>query len=343
MRAMRPYRLAVATTFLLLLLSAAVVAYWFWATQALEVGIAEWRAEQIERGYDITYQGPTFEGFPFALSVSFREPKVVTPQGLTWQGPPVYGEAKLWDPFTIDLHFPGLHRLRKTEDDPENLADISAEQADGRVVLQSDGKVESARIVLGGLQVSGTATENVTLQRLTARLGPLRKSDGESLDELDLAGEALQVDLPPGRGGLLGDSLARISFDSTLVGGIPKGKPAEALPVWRDNGGRVRFHHLTALWGPLNLLAEGRLELDDAMRPAGLFETKMKGIGEIIDKLIETGKIKPEAAFAAKLAIAAMGRRDSATGESVLQAPVSLREGYLYLGPLPLLPVPPVL
>ena len=63
-----------------------------------------------------------FGGFPFALSVSFRAPRVTTPQGLTWQGPPILGEAKLWDPFTIDLRFPGLHRLSLTEDgEPERM------------------------------------------------------------------------------------------------------------------------------------------------------------------------------------------------------------------------------
>ena len=71
---MQRYRIAVAVSLLLLLISAAVIGTWFWARQALETGIAQWRAEQIERGFDIAYRGPDFAGFPFALSVSFREP-----------------------------------------------------------------------------------------------------------------------------------------------------------------------------------------------------------------------------------------------------------------------------
>jgi hypothetical protein len=86
MPAMRPHRLAVAATLVLLLLSAAVVGAWLWARQALDDGIGRWRAEQIERGYAIDYTGPEFGGFPFALSVSFGDPRVTTPQGLTWRG-----------------------------------------------------------------------------------------------------------------------------------------------------------------------------------------------------------------------------------------------------------------
>ncbi len=348
---MRRYRLAVLASLLLLVASAAVTGTWLWARQALGEGIARWRDQQIERGYAIDYAGPEFGGFPFALSVSFREPRVTTPQGLTWQGPPVLGAAKLWDPFTIDLRFPGLHRLNASEEairaatgtELPREADIAVEDASGRVVLRPDGKVQSASVDLASLVLSGPQVETATLQRLTARLGPLRPASGETLEELDLVGEVLGVALPAGRGGLLGDRVDRVSLDSTLVGGIPPGKPAEALPAWRERGGRWRFQRLAVLWGPLDLRAEGVLALDAALRPAGEFETEMKGAGKIIDRLIESGEIKPEAAFAARLALAAMGRPDSVTGESVLAAPISLRQGMLYLGPIPLVPIAPVL
>ncbi|GAB4356544.1 MAG: hypothetical protein Kow00114_07570 [Kiloniellaceae bacterium] len=344
---MRSYRLAVFASLLLLAASAAVAGSWLWARHALDEGIARWRDQQIERGYAIDYAGPEFGGFPFTLSVSFREPRVTTPQGLTWRGPPVLGEARLWDPFTIDLHFPGLHRLNAAEaaaaEGLPREADIAAEDANGRVVLRPDGKVESASIDLGSLVLSGPQIETATLQRLTARLGPLRPAQGERLEELDLVGEVLGVALPAGRGGLLGDRVDRLSFDSTLAGGIPPGRPETALPAWRERGGRWRFQRLAVLWGPLDLQAEGVLALDEAMRPAGEFNTEMKGAGKIIDRLIDSGGIKPEAAFAARLALAAMGRPDSVTGESVLAAPISLRQGMLYLGPIPLVPIAPVL
>jgi hypothetical protein len=340
---MRPHRLAVAATLLLLLVSVAVAGTWLWSRHALEQGIARWRAEQIERGYTIDYRGPQFGGFPFALSVAFEAPRVVTPQGLTWQGPPVQGEAKLWDPFTIDLAFPGVHRLSLAEGGTTRQADITAESATGRVVLESDGRVESAKVDLGQLVLRGDGIESVALQRLTARLGPLRAADSDGPEQLDLIAEAIGVQLPPGRGGLLGDELARLSFDSTLVGGIPPGKPETALPAWRDRGGAWRFHRLAALWGPLDLQAKGELELDQALRPAGELESRLKGAGALIDRLSAEGKLKPEAALAAHLAVAALGRPDGVSGETVLAVPISLRQGMLYLGPIPLVPIAPVL
>lgn len=343
MPTMRPHRLAVAATLLLLLVPVAVAGAWLWSRHALEQGIAQWRAEQIERGYVIDYRGPQFGGFPFALSVGFQAPRVVTPQGLIWQGPPVQGEAKLWDPFTIDLTFPGVHRLSLVDGGGTRQADITAERATGRVALQSDGRVDSAKIDLDQLVLRGDDLESVALQRLTARLGPLRAADGDSLEQFDLIAEAIGVQLPPGRGGLLGDELGRLSFDSTLVGGIPPGKPETALPAWRDRGGAWRFHRLAALWGPLDLQAEGELTLDQALRPAGQLESRLKGAGALIDRLAAAGKLKPEAALAAHLAVAAFSRPDGASGETVLAVPITLREGMLYLGPIPLVPIAPVL
>src|SRR3546814_21112433 len=78
----------------------------------------------------------------------------------------------------------------------------------------------------------------------------------------------------PGRGELLGDELSRLSFDSTLIGAIPPGKPETALPPWRDRGGSWRFHRLPALGGPLDLPAEGPLPLDEALPPAGPSESE---------------------------------------------------------------------
>src|SRR3546814_5004243 len=91
------------------------------------------------------------------------------------------------------------------------------------------------------------------------------------------------------------------------------------------------------------LQAEGELRLDQALRPEGQFDSRLKGAGEIIDRLTATGKLKPEAAFAARLAVAALRRPDTATGETVLSAPISPRQGMLYLGPIPLVPIAPVL
>src|SRR3546814_10816486 len=79
MPAMRPSRLAIAASLLLLLVSLTVAGTWLWGRHALETCIARWRAEQIERGYTIDYRGPAFGGFPFALSVGFEAPRVTTP------------------------------------------------------------------------------------------------------------------------------------------------------------------------------------------------------------------------------------------------------------------------
>ncbi|NIA68411.1 DUF2125 domain-containing protein [Pelagibius litoralis] len=339
----RRKHLSIAFVATLCLFSLALAGYWFWASAALAEGIERWRGQQVERGYEIAYDGPQMSGFPFALTVTFDAPKVTSPQDLTWEGPTISGEARLWDPFTIDLQFPGNHHLRLAEGGDRKQADIMAEEAQGRVVLAFDGQVDRAMVDLGVLRLEGPGLDPVSAERLTARLGPLQAASGDDPETLELVGEALALQLPQGHGGPLGNALARLSFDSTVVGGIPRGKPVVALPLWRDAGGLWRFRRLAARWGPLDLQASGNIALDQALRPAGRFDTKLKGAEEIIDRLIESGDIKPEAAFAARLAVAALGRRDTTSDATVLEAPITLRDGLLYLGPVPLFPIAPVL
>ncbi|WP_422364911.1 DUF2125 domain-containing protein [Pelagibius sp.] len=339
----RRKRLSIALAATLCLLFMGLTGYWFWASEALAEGIERWRGQQIERGYAIAYDGPQMSGFPFALTVTFDQPKVTSPQDLTWEGPTISGKAKLWDPFTIDLQFPGNHRLRLAEGGERKEAEIVAAEAQGRVVLAFDGQVDRAMVDLGALRMEGPGLDPVSAERLTARLGPLQEANGDDPETLELVGEALALQLPAGHGGPLGNSLARLSFDSTVIGGIPRGKPAVALPLWRDAGGLWRFRRLAANWGPLDLQATGRLALDRVLRPAGQFDTRLKGAEAIIDRLIESGDIKPEAAFAARLAVAALGRRDATSDATVLEAPITLRDGLLYLGPVPLFPIAPVL
>src|SRR3546814_11987367 len=115
--------------------------------------------------------------FPTRVS-SVLAPRVTRPQGLTWEGPPVQGEAKLWDPFTIDLRFPGVHRLSLMEGGALRQADVTAEKARGKVVLQSGGQVDSAKVDLGQLVLRGDGIGSITLPRPPARPGPRRTADG---------------------------------------------------------------------------------------------------------------------------------------------------------------------
>src|SRR3546814_14755792 len=81
-------------------------------------------------------------------------------------------------------------RLSLREGGALRQADVTAEKARGKVVLQSGGQVDSAKVDLGQLVLRGDGIGSLALQRLTARLGPLRPGSGSRLEELDLVAEA---------------------------------------------------------------------------------------------------------------------------------------------------------
>ena len=87
----------------LLLAGAATSAYWFWSAEQLRQRIALWTEQQRDRGYEISYGGPTIAGFPVTLEARFAEPAIASPRGWRWQGPAVTGKVAIWNPFTITV------------------------------------------------------------------------------------------------------------------------------------------------------------------------------------------------------------------------------------------------
>src|SRR3546814_6706053 len=96
-------------------------------------------------------------------------------------------------------------RLSLREGGALRQADVTAEKARGKVVLQSGGQVVSAKVDLGQLVLRGDGGRSIALQPLTARLGTPRPGSGSSPDEIDLVAEVLGLRLPPWRGRVMGE------------------------------------------------------------------------------------------------------------------------------------------
>ncbi|RME62131.1 MAG: DUF2125 domain-containing protein [Alphaproteobacteria bacterium] len=131
----------------------------------------------------------------------------------------------------------------------------------------------------------------------------------------------------------------------TLVVGIdgdslPARTPA-VLARWREAGGTLAVKLLAIDWGPLSIEAEGDMALDEALRPIGAFVARGTGFNAALDELAADGDVAADAAQLARLALNAKAAQND-DGKTRLEVPVSLQDGYAYLGPVPLVPIGPV-
>lgn len=324
---------------LLLLAGGALAGTWAWAARAVEDGYETWRAERRAEGYSFQNADPKVDGFPTTVRATMRAPVIAAPQGWRWEGPVVTGEADVLSPFTVRVTAPGTHTLR-TEDGRRLRAD--AETAHGRVLLKTDGGVRSGQLTLEQVRLEGLPAGPTQAEALFVALGPERRPD-EGPRELDFTLETDGLDLPADLETAFGRQIDRLAARGTLIGQAPRRISRADLQAWRRRGGEIAVEHLELTWSPISLEGAGTLTLDDRLRPRGTLDVAVKGLGAGLDKLAAAGRIDRSAVNYAKLAIAALGRRDQATGETTVDVPLSFREGRVYLGPVPLGRLRPVL
>jgi hypothetical protein len=339
---MRPRTFALSCIAVVVAAGGALSAYWLWSADQLAERIAAWSQEQRARGYEVSFEDPEIGGYPFGLTARFERPRLASPRGWRWQGPGVSGRAALWDPFTIELDFSGLHRVTETRGAAAALIEAEGELATAVVHLQSGGRVDRATAEVAGLTLRRSG-EVLTAEHAAAGLGPLRPADGGRPQELTLTGEAVGIVLPEGGAGPLGPALQRLAFGAALLGEIPPGGRREMLQQWREAGGGVEIARLELVWGSLALQGEGSLALDPQLRPSGRIDARMSGLSETMDRLVAAKLLRADRAGLVKSVLRALAEDTDSKGRPVVALPITLDRGRLYLGPVPVARFSPVL
>jgi hypothetical protein len=324
---------------LLLLAGAGLAGTWVWAAHAVQDGYAIWRAERQDAGYRFQNADPEVDGFPTTVRATLEQPVVAAPQGWRWEGPRVVGQTDLLSPFTVRVTAPGTHRLRTT--DGRRLS-ADAERAHGRVLLKPGGGVRNGQITLEQVRLDGLPAGPTQAAALFVALGPERRpADGPQ--ELDFTLETDGLELPAELETAFGREIDRLAARGTLIGRAPRELTRADLRAWRERGGELAVDQLELTWAPVSLAGGGTLTLDDRLRLQGQLDVAVTGLGPALDQLAAAGRIERSAVTYAKLAIAALGSRDQATGETRVDVPLSFRDGRVYLGPVPLGRLAPVL
>ena len=116
-----------------------------------------------------------------------------------------------------------------------------------------------------------------------------------------------------------------------------------ALDGWRDEGGVVEVHRLQMLWGNLEVQLDGTFAIDEVYRPIGAASATIKGYLSLLAALRMEGIVSEPAAFAAGVALDLLAEPAADDGGDLLRVPITLQNGHLHVGPIPLMPLGPVI
>ncbi len=330
----------------LLLGAGGYAVYWFYVASAIPPAIAEWAEQRRAEGYEVAYADLAVEGFPFRLLVRARGIAIGRPAGpdpWRWRGESLAAVAQPWNFHHLIFSFEGRHELSYALGGEERIVAAMAEVPLVSVVSDGEGRLERFAVDLEGLELSASHWRRPLRARRLQLHGRINAgaSEDHPAGSLDLALSAEDLALPAEAGGPLGTEIAEIEVAITVLGVLPRGTPPESVAAWRDDGGTVELRSFVLAWGPLDVAVSGTLALDEKMRPTGTATALVKGYSQTIDALVAGGWIGAARALTAKTVLALLAKEE-AEGKAV-RLPLKARGGRLYLGPLPLVRLPPLL
>lgn len=317
---------------------------WFWTKQAVADGYESWLAERRAEGYRFAGAEPRYGGFPLQLTARLDSPSMAAPEGWRWQAPDLRGRVGLADPLAVNVNARGTHVL--TLPNGRDLR-LEAESADGELRFVPQSPAQAGELNLRGARLTGLEAGPVAADAVDLSLRPVSK-DGQAggpPDDVDFDATAKRLLLPPRAETPFGREIDSVQVAGVARGPLPPKIDAESLHAWRRAGGTIDVRSLRVDWPPLNLDGGGELGLDQRLRPQGTLEVTVRGLDPALTRLQETGVLEPKIATYARMAVAAISAQqsDGQGDDDAVKLPLSFREGRVYLGPVPLWRLSPVL
>lgn len=340
----------------LVALLAAYSVYWIMAARRAEVGLIAWIQNEKTQGHDISYSTLDVGGYPYRIEATLSDFHISgNAAGLAWEfnAPKFAGVVLPWRPRHVILFAKeATARLAPAAGEAEALTASSLRAS----VMIADGDIlERVSITAAHLLAKGENHHDAGLEvsdgevhwragDQATRLMPAVGGEAEETVQEPLAWQlalkGMDISDPRLAASPYGDTIAELALVVELRGGgLSPESTLATIAAWRDSGGTVEVPSLKLAWGALDLTLSGSATLDQQFRPLGAFTAAVKGYEPAIDHLRAKGDISPEEASAAKETLAAIVNGE----EGRLPVPVTMQAGRMFLGPLPVANLPPLL
>ncbi len=318
---------------LVLVAAAGWSAYWVVGSRMLRAAIDDGIAAMEESGATVETGGIRVTGFPNRFDTMIDAPRIARPGGTRWEAPFLQVFALSYRPNQIIVAFPETQTLETAR----GPVAIRADRARASALFRTDAAgtldhanlvVEGARLAWGGREVALRRVLAAT--RVPAGAGAERQNIGVTLDDVDLPAGLLP--------GLTGAS--RLVDGVTLNAFLDLSAPLTraALETGAVDLRRIEVERLDLDWGGVALDAAGALDVGADGTLSGALEVTLTNWRRALEIVATAGLVTAaqrqmaEQGFAA---LAAMSGRDDR-----LTTTLDLRDGRVWLGPVPLGPAP---
>ena len=328
----RATRLGLAVLIPLLVLLGAYTAYWRIVAGRIKDGFAAWAQTERSEKIDVSWQDIGVAGFPFGWRISLasmvlRDGRVTPPPEL--RIPALLASARPWDFATWQLAAPeGLSAALAGAGERPALK-LTAHTAVG---VLTAGQETGTTLWLSLQDISAQAGAAVPISSGNAWvILPAKPPRTHTDPSVGVALDLRQMELS-GANPVLGETIDELAFGVTVTGAFPSGQLAQAVSVWRDEGGTVELDNLRLRWGGLDATATGTLALDRELQPIGGLSGAIEGYDEILTALVQSGRMRATDAGLARLALAMLAKAGP-DGKPAIATAFTIQNGQMFLGP----------
>lgn len=321
------------------------VAYWFFVAQGVREGAERWVADARERGETVTYTDMDVGGFPLTVDLTLDAPRYAGMQSgavWDWRGDGIEASARLGAMRHVDLTFEGTHSLSITPAGaPEAIEVHWPGPATGSLVAGANGRIVEGAFSSTDVTVDGLPEGRLEAGRLRLAASQPEPGEGDGPPTLLVDVTLDDISLPESAEPLLGRAIEQITIAADMTHPPAWGDERFDPAAWRAAGGKLMVRDVRVVWGGVEGAVSGELALDDRLQPAGELSLALSNYREAIAATVEAGQIAADdaATLQGVLDIFATTRED---GVRTVSAPVVVRNGGVYLGPLRVAQLPPI-
>ncbi|NKB58236.1 MAG: DUF2125 domain-containing protein [Alphaproteobacteria bacterium] len=332
---------AIALVLILIVCGGAYSGYWLYARQVASDIIADWTEARRVEGYQIAYDPPELNGYPFLIRAVLQKPRLRR-NAFEWRAEQLGIEFQPWNFQRIRMDVEGRQWLTLSDD--QRTIILNPKEAALVARFSDTGRIAKATLLLRDLEISQAENTDLSrvaeiwLEAVAAQEPPKRHIDRN----FTLSLSAAEIVLPEAANGPLGRDVSKLRADLQLNGALTDGAFEEALETWRQSGGTLDVDWFHLAWGELDLRAKGTVALDAEARPLGAFSTDIRGHSQALDALVDRALLERKTATLAKVALSLLAKTPPEGGAPVLTVPVTAQDGRLYAGPIKILDLAPI-
>jgi len=330
--------------------------FWHYMAGEVEERIELWVKDQQSRGISIHYKDLEISGFPYRMELTLTALNVAKAGGNTApvliKSPAVTLVAFPWKiNHGVIIGKGGEIRIGGRNRPKMELTFAGVRSS---VVVDLGRRVfEQASFVLSDLswtsgKPAGSPRKSTARE---VRLHILKPAAASSSGDMELpvqmkiyleASDVVAQEIPVG---IFGRKADKLKVDLQLHGKKFPPFTRDGLGQWRDTGGTLAVNNVEIMSGEMDLQLAGEASLDQELKPLGAFSSTIYGVDHIVNILAGHSAFQKEPGNMILEELRRMSKVEQAgarQGRQAIDLAISLQGGLLFLGPIPVYELDPV-